>query len=173
MKFVEAEQPCLIEDRIGRKAHRIAVGDFLTLDLLAKTVNALMNIGHEFMEMRTALIRDGAVIKKQIHQHGLATPDLAMNVKAMHGGCVLVREQPLQQSAATGLVAGEAHLKRGKGLDGRCLGRIGLDGACGDESLIMPAEGGGRRSVHGLLTASPPRKMQDYKGARPPNRGPA
>ena len=89
-----------------------------------------MHLGHEFVEMGAALVRDRALLKEQIHQHGLAAPDFAVDVEAARRRLVLVGEQPAQQALlAQRLVAGEPRLEVGEGLGGRRLRGIGLDRA--------------------------------------------
>ncbi len=99
-----------------------------------------MNVGHEFVKVRATLVLDRTVVEEQIHQHGLAASDLAMDVETTQRDCVLVGEQALQQSAASGPVSGKPRLQRRESLDGLRLRRIGLNGAGGDQSLIMPSE---------------------------------
>jgi len=48
-----------------------------------------MHLGHEFVEMGAALVQHRAVLEKQIHQHGLAAPDFAMDVEAAGGASAL------------------------------------------------------------------------------------
>src|SRR5205085_2225219 len=94
------------------------------------------------------LVPDRAVLKEQVHQHGLAAPDLAMDVKAARR--LLVREQPLDQALlAHGLVALEPPLQRAQRLDSGRLRRVGLDRTGGDEGLIVGAEGDGWGGRHG------------------------
>ena len=57
-----------------------------------------MHLGHEFVEMGAALVLDRALLKEQIHQHGLAAADLAMNVKPARRRLALVAEQPAEQA---------------------------------------------------------------------------
>ena len=78
-------------DAGGERDH-VAVGDLAARDILTKAINPLVNLGHEFVEVRAALVLDRAVLKKQIHQHGLAAPDLAVNVEAARRRLVLVRQ---------------------------------------------------------------------------------
>ena len=80
--------------------HRIGVGDRAAGDLLTKAVHPLMHVRHEFVEMRAALVTDRARLEEQIHQHGLAAADLAVDVKPLDLVRLLaVAEQPAEQSA--------------------------------------------------------------------------
>ena len=81
-----------------RQRDHVAVGDFATRDVLAIAVDALMHLGHEFVEMGAALVFDRTVLKEHIHQHGLAAADLAMNVEPARRRLVLVAEQPPEQA---------------------------------------------------------------------------
>ena len=90
MKFVETQQPGFVENRIRRERDHVGIGDFAARDVLAIPMDALMYVGHEFVEMRAALMLDRALLEEQVHQHGLAAPDLAMHVKAARPPVFLV-----------------------------------------------------------------------------------
>src|SRR5229473_2841684 len=155
MKFVETQKPGLVENRRRGEPDHVAVGDLAARDILAKAINPLMHLGHEFVEVRAALVRDRTLLKKQIHQHGLAAPDFAMNVEAAWRRLILVRKQPAKQALlAHRHVARKPLLKGRECLDGLRLRGVGLDRAGGNEALIMGAERGGWGREHGPLTAS-------------------
>ena len=42
-----------------------------------------MDVDHEFVEMHPALAHHRARLEEQIHEHGLAAPDLAVDVEAL------------------------------------------------------------------------------------------
>src|ERR1700730_14363710 len=150
MKFVKTQKPGLVENRCGGERDHVAVGDLAARDILAKAVNPLMHLGHEFVEVRAALVHDRTLLKKQIHQHGLAAPDFAVNVEAARRPAILVGEQPAQQTVlAQWLILRKPLFKSGKRLDNLGLRGIGLDRAGGDEGLVMGAERGGWRRQHG------------------------
>src|SRR5712672_2385467 len=150
MELVETQKPRLVEDRRRGERDHVAVRDFAARDILTKAVNPLVNVGHEFVEVRAALVLDRTVLKKQIHQHGLAAPDLAMNVEAAWRRLVLVGKQPAKQALlAYWLVARKPLLKRRECLGGLRLRGIGLDGAGVHQGLIMDEERGGRGRQHG------------------------
>src|SRR5262249_3020540 len=124
-------------------------------------VDALMHLGHEFVEMRAALVRDLRLLEEQVHQHGLAAPDLAMDVEPARRRLVLVGEQPAEQALLLDrLVAGKPLLQFRKGFRRAALRRIGLDRARRDEGFVMGVEGGGRGREHGPLSASAREKLQ-------------
>ena len=111
-------------------ADHIGVRNFAARDVLAVGVDALMHLGHEFVEMRAALVRDRALLEEQVHQHGLAAADVAMNIEPARRRLVVIAEQPLEQALlAHGLVAGKPLLQPGKGFRRARLRRIGLDRA--------------------------------------------
>src|SRR5882724_6677451 len=173
MKFVKTQQPGLLENRRGGECDHIAVGDLAAYDVLTKAIDPLMHLGHEFVEMRASLVHDQALLKKHIHQHGLAAPDVAVNIKAARRRLVLVREQPAKQALlAQGLVARKLLLEAREGFGGLGLRGVGFNRAGGDEGLIMGAERGGWCVQHGPLTALGQRKLQagiwgwGYAGAR-------
>src|SRR5258707_8429435 len=161
MELVETQKPGLIENRRRGARDHVAVGDFAARDILTKAVNPLVNVGHEFVEVRAALVLDRTLLEKQVHQHGLAAPDLAMNVEAAWRRLVLVGKQPAKQALlAHRRVAREPLLEVREHLGGRRLRGVGLDRAGGDEALIMGAERGGRGRQHGPFTPSTQRKLQ-------------
>src|SRR3954453_3249747 len=103
-----------------------------------------MHLGHEFMKMRAALVKHRAMLEEKVHQHGLAAPDLTVDVKSARR-LILVGKQPAEQTLfARRLVTRKPLLQRAQRLDGARLRRIGLDRAGGDEDLIMGWEWGGR-----------------------------
>src|SRR5262245_14588614 len=82
MEFIEAQQPAYFRYR-GRGALNWIVLIALTvLDFLPVNMNALMNIGHELVEVNASFADDCACLEEEVHQHGLATTDVAVDVKA-------------------------------------------------------------------------------------------
>jgi len=83
VEFIKAEKPGL-PGQLGRRLlDRILGGVLAELHLLPYRMNALVHIDHEFMEMGAALALDRARFEKQVHQHGLAPPDVAVDVEAL------------------------------------------------------------------------------------------
>jgi len=151
----------MVENRGGGERDHIAVTNLAPRDVLAKAVDALVHFGHEFVEMGAAFVLDRALLKKHIHQHGLATPDLTVDVEAARRHVVVVGKQPVEQALlAQRLVARKPLLKVGECLGGLRLRSIGLDRAGGDEGLIMAAERGGRGRQHGPCYGPSARKLQ-------------
>ena len=111
-------------------ADHIGIVDLAARDVLAIGIDALMHLGHEFVKMRAALVRDLRLLEEQVHQHGLAAADLAMDVEPMRRGLVLVGKQPAEQALLLDRrVAGKPLLQRRQGLRRPLLRRIGLDRA--------------------------------------------
>ena len=111
-------QACSKIARRGERDH-VAVGDFAARDILAEAVDPLMHLGHEFVEMRAALVLDRTVLEKQVHQHGLAAADFAVNVEPARRRIVLVGEQPAEQALlAQRLVARKPLLEVAEGFRG-------------------------------------------------------
>src|SRR5258705_5746228 len=161
MELVETQKPGLVENRRRGERDHVAVGDLAARDILAKAVDPLMHLGHEFMEVRAALVLDRTVLEKQVHQHGLAAPDFAVNVEAARRRLVLVGKQPAKQALlAQWRVAREPLLEVRERPGGLRLRGVGLDRAGGDEALIMRAERGGWGRQHGPFTPSTRRKLQ-------------
>src|SRR6202012_5469896 len=119
--FIETKQPRLLEDRRRGERDHVTIGDLAARNALAKAIDALMHLGHEFMKMGAPLMLDPAVLEKQVHQHGLATPDLAIDIQPARRATILAligkypAEQPL---LARRLIGGKPFLKRSEGLRG-------------------------------------------------------
>ena len=82
MKFVEAQQPGFVGERRrdGLIGSSFAISpDFISL---ADGVEPLVHVGHELVEVRAALAPHRARGEEQVHQHGLAAPDVAVDVEA-------------------------------------------------------------------------------------------
>src|SRR3974390_2010968 len=110
--------------------------------------------------MGAALVLDRALLEKQIHQHGLAAPDVAVNVEAARRRFVLVGKQPAEQALlAKRLVTGKPLFEIGKGLCDFFLRGVWLYRSGRDESLIMRAERGGRGRQHGLFLRPKPEEI--------------
>ena len=84
MKFVEAEQPALLGDVVGGEPDRVLAFDPAVLQLLAIGPHPLVHVSHEFMEVGAALADHRVRLEEQIHHHGLAAADVAVDVKAFH-----------------------------------------------------------------------------------------
>ena len=95
VELVEAEQPALLGDLAGREADGILALDLAVFELLAENPHTLVNIGHELVEVRTSLADDRVRLEKQVHQHGLAAADIAVDVEALDRvGAVAAGKQP-------------------------------------------------------------------------------
>ena len=117
------------------------IGDLAARDALAVVVDALMHVGHELVEMRAPLVLDATVLEEQIHQHGLAAADLAMDVEPVRRLVLVAAEQAAEQALlALRLVAREPLVERRIGLGDLGLRGIRLDGAGCDLGLIGLAE---------------------------------
>ncbi len=99
MEFVKAEQPGFFGERCGDNLDRVLAVIFAELHFLADDVHALMNVEHEFVKMRAALAHHRTCFEEEVHQHGLATADRAIDVKALDRGlrAGAAREQPAER----------------------------------------------------------------------------
>ncbi len=79
LELVEAEEPRGCEDRLDDRGHRVVV---LAFRGGAERCDPGMELVHELVEMRAALLRDRDGGIKEVHQHGLAAPDGADEVGA-------------------------------------------------------------------------------------------
>ena len=120
-----------------------------------------MRVGHEFVEVRAALVHYLALLEEQIHQHGLAATHLAMDVEATRRGVLLVAEQAAEEALlARRPVARQLLVERSERLHRARLGRVGFNGSGGHKGLVTGTKRGGRGSIHKLLTAPARAKMQ-------------
>ncbi len=144
MEFVEAKQPGLLRDRGGGQPDRILAADFAQFRFLPQGVDALVHVGHEFMEMDAALAHDRRGREEQVHQHGLAAADLAENVKALDRfRLVCARaEQPAERGRlAREMTLGEPLFELRKLVDDRLLGAVAFDLSSGDARRILHRDG--------------------------------
>jgi hypothetical protein len=109
-------------------------------------VNALVHVGHELVEMDAALSPHRAGFEKQVHQHGLAAADLAVDVKPLQRQASLLAfgEQPAERGRFSRQPALVETPRQRRQL--RCqhrLARIGLNFSGGDKRRVTRAEGVG------------------------------
>ena len=148
VEFVEAQEPGFLGERVGNEADRVAVRDAAGLHLLAHAVEPLVHVRHELMEMRAPLALHRARGEEQVHQHGLAAPDVAVNIKPLDRAFVAFREQPAQMRG----LAGEPMMREPR-LEPRQPGRDGLlrgvafDLAFADEGGVSLGDCGGHRRI--------------------------
>src|SRR5207237_3537447 len=136
------QKPGLVEDRSRGERDHVAIGDLTARDILAKAIDALVHLGHEFVEMRAALMHDRALLKEHIHQHGLAAADFAMNVEATRRRLVPVGKQPAKEALlAQRLVARKPLLTIRQGLGRLRLRGLGLARSGGAAGLLVREEG--------------------------------
>ncbi len=103
VEFVEAEQPGVLRDRFAGEHDRVLVDNLAGLGFLAEFENALVHLLHEFMEMHAPLLLHAARVVEQVHQHGLAAPDLAVDVEALQRRLFLaIAEQPAERGRFRG-----------------------------------------------------------------------
>ena len=113
-------------------------------DLLPERVDALVHVGHEFVEMHAALALDRRRREEQIHQHGLAAADLAENVEALDRllRALARAEQPAERGRfARQPMLGEPRFERASWSTHRFLGGVALDLSGGDEGRILHRDG--------------------------------
>ena len=143
VKFVEAQQPGFVGDRDSGALDRVLLGQVAVLDFLAVAVNAFMNVGHELVEMRPALALARARLEEQVHQHGLAAADLAVDVEALERrpGLFALAEQPAERGRlARQPVLLQPPLERAEMARQRGLAGVGLDLSGGDKRRVAGAE---------------------------------
>ena len=99
MEFVEAQQPSVARERNRGELDRILAGMLAKLHLLPERVHALVHVEHEFVEMGAAFPLHRARLEKQVHQHGLAASDIAVDVEALDrlGFFLVIGEHPAER----------------------------------------------------------------------------
>ena len=67
--------------------------------VLPEAMNALVHVDHEFVEMRRGVSLYRACLEEQIHQHGLAAADFAVDVESLQRRLLFVarRKQPAER----------------------------------------------------------------------------
>src|ERR1700674_1159726 len=83
MEFIEAKQPRFVRDRGGGEQDRVLTGALRIFQLLTKIMHALVHLHHEFMKMRAVLAADRARLEEKVHEHGLAAPDIAVEINSL------------------------------------------------------------------------------------------
>ena len=108
------EQPALLGDLAGGEPDGVFAVDFAVLQALAKHPDSLVNIGHKLVKMCTSLADHRTCFEEQVHQHGLAAADVAVDVEALDR--LVLRpaaEQPADRPRpARRAVRGDAALQR-------------------------------------------------------------
>ena len=144
VEFVEADQPGFLGQRVGDVADRIGIRDPAGLHLLAHGVEPLVHVGHELVEMRAAFASYRARREEQIHQHGLAAADVAMNVETADRTRLrrALGEQPAERRGlARQAMLREPLLEPGELRGDQLLRAIALDLAFGDEGRVTLGDG--------------------------------
>jgi hypothetical protein len=128
VELVEADQPGLIGQLAGQL--RQGVG-FLALGLGAPGVEPVVDLLHEGVEMHPALGLHRRAGEEQVHQHGLAPSDPAVEVKALGrlGPAAAAEAQALLPTAlpGLGLVVADRVEQALQFFGGQLLGRVWLE----------------------------------------------
>jgi hypothetical protein len=145
VEFVEAQQPRILGDGVGGQPDRLGVGDLAVLEQIAEMARTLVDVGHELVEMHPALAHHRRRREEQIHQHGLAAADVAVNVEPAHRPVAVVaaREQAREriEAAARHAMHRQPVLQRGVAFEQALLVGIAPDLAGGYEALVELAGG--------------------------------
>ena len=103
-----------------------------------------MHVGHELVEVRAAFAPYRARREEQIHQHGLAAADVAVNVEAADRPCLrslLPNSQPSAEDLRDSRCCASALSSRVELRGDRLLRGIALDLAFGDEGRVTLGDG--------------------------------
>ena len=153
VEFIEAEQPRLLRQLDRREVDRVFAGVLAEFHLLAERMNALVHVDHEFVEMRATFAHHRTCLEKQIHQHGLAAPDIAVDVEALDPRLpgFAAAEQPAQRRRfARQSIFDKPRLKPRQPVDDGELRDVALDFARGDAGGVSRCDG----ARHILLTVA-------------------
>ena len=170
VEFIQAQQaqPAL-EDGLDHRLDRIGVL-VLAPGGLAEGGNPGMHLVHELMKMNPAFLPKGDGGKKQVHQHGLAAPHLAIEIEPAH------RHRRLLEKAeqALGFVGEQISQHPIEFPDGINLCRVGRQRAARDQLVIGGTDGGpgcsgaGRHEVIRSLPRARPKGAQGLKSLKKP-----
>jgi hypothetical protein len=99
-EFVEAQHPGFVGQRPRHRRNRVVALGLTRLDGGAVSTDPVVHIGHEVVEMDPPLAVDRRQVVKQVHQHGLAAPDRAVDVQSLDRRLRLApaREQPAERT---------------------------------------------------------------------------
>ena len=140
MEFVETQQAGILGDDPGGGPDRIVALGFAKQRLafghaaFAPFADQSVHLRHKVMEVYAPLTGHGCGGKEQVHQHGFAAPDWAVEIDATHG--LGLAEQPGFSGP------GQVALQPDQGLQGLGLGWIGSQSPGSDGGVIGFAQGG-------------------------------
>ena len=157
VEFVEAQHLGLVSQRLRHRGDGVGALALTLLLRLPLAEDALVHVAHEFVEMRPALALGRQRIKEEVHEHGLAAADLAIDIHALglHRGAALeqpaerrgfLRQRPLPQF----------QLQSGEFLHHFGLGRIFRDFPSGKLRRIKLRDPRRRLTRHERVPVHPP-----------------
>src|SRR5690625_2588377 len=136
LEFIKAKQRRLFGDLAGDGPDRVRHIRF------ARDLEADLDLLHEGMKMDAPPGPDRRALEEKIHQHRLAAPDAAIEVKPGHvfvgAGQAAAKAEPAKGHllAPRRVVIAQTHMQKLQLLDSRALRRIGLKAALLDELAI-------------------------------------
>src|SRR5690606_30227276 len=110
----------------------------------AMLLDAIMHVGHEIVEMDAPLALRRHKLEEHVHEHGLATADSAMHVKAPDGSLLLPSfcEQPAQRAGfARDQLFAKFTDQPVKPLNDTSLGGVTGDRTAGDHMVVALPDG--------------------------------
>ncbi len=151
VEFIEAEQPGFAGQLFRGQLDRVLVGMFADFHLLPEAMNALVHVDHEFVKMRAALSLHRAGLEEQIHQHGFAAADVAVDVEALEQRVVLPArsKQPAERGGfARQAMLDEPFFQLRQHADDGDLRRVALDSAAGNAGGVSRCDGARHSAVN-------------------------
>src|SRR5438093_5981619 len=76
VELVKAKKPHLVGDVRGGEPDWIVISDRTAFELLPESMDALVHVGHELVEVHPALADHRTSLEEQVHQHGLPAANL-------------------------------------------------------------------------------------------------
>src|SRR5262249_14779557 len=140
VKLVEAQEPRLLRDRCCRQPDRILAVGRAELDLTAKLAHAIMHVAHELVEVRAPLALDRARSEKQVHQHGLAAADIAVEAEAAERlvrACARTNQPAQRRRLARQPMLAQPRLEPRQQIEHVLLGSVALDLAGGKQAFVL------------------------------------
>ena len=114
------------------------------LVLLAELPHVLVHVGHEFVEMHAPLAPDRRGLEEQVHQHGLAAADLAVDVEPLDRLLLALAgaEQPAERRRfARQPMLAQPPFQLAQEIDRARLRGVALDLSGGDQRRVLRFDG--------------------------------
>ena len=131
----------LVGERRGGELDRV-LAVAAAFVLLAELPDVLVHVGHELVEVHAPLAPDRRGLEEQVHQHGLAAADLAVDVEPPDRLLLARAEHPAERRRfARQPVLAQPHFEIAQESDRARLRRVALDLSGGDQARVFRLDG--------------------------------